>query len=439
MKKITFNFKKVFALSTILFSGALYSQQFPFDFTTSTQLFNGVGGATTSLVADPTNANNQVLQVAGNGEKYDTAQRSLVANINLADNGNNTITFRVRPAANYGTRTHLLKFENRGAGGGAAQTELSFTTTGTEWQNISLNFPADLGNYALVVLFPDFDNTSVGTYLFDDLAGGTNIIPVPDPAPTTAAPVPTTINNQVYSIYNDTNNYTTTFPVQYSFGLLAGEPDLDPATTVVNKAFKFNFGAAGYGQGEASSNVSTFGFVSFDYWAQPGMPNGFRFVMISKTGTAPTVERVYQIGTEEPLVRNAWKKVEIPMSFFTGLGFNSANFFQWKVSPFNDSVDNAGFVYVDNILLTTNSVLSNDNFTKTNFKVYPNPASTELTIDSANDINNISVINMLGQEVFSRKVSSTLETINISNLQSGIYMVKVDADNGSSTQKFTKI
>lgn len=175
MKKITF----------LIFLVALsigHAQEFPLNFTNPNQLFTGVGGATTSIVPDPTASTNQVLRVVGNGENYDTAQLNLLTNyINLADNANNTITFRVRPEADYGTRTHLLKFESQGPGGGAASTELQFTTSGTSWTNVTLDFPAGLGNYKLMVLFPDFGNALVGTYLFDDFSGGTNIAPPPPP------------------------------------------------------------------------------------------------------------------------------------------------------------------------------------------------------------------------------------------------------------------
>ena len=75
-----------------------------------------------------TDAGNDVGQIAGGGLLYDTAQLNLAENLDLSDDANNTITFRIKPIAEYGTRTHLLKFE----GGTGPNTELSFTTTGVE-------------------------------------------------------------------------------------------------------------------------------------------------------------------------------------------------------------------------------------------------------------------------------------------------------------------
>jgi len=204
----------------------------------------------------------------------------------------------------------------------------SFTTTGTTWQNISLDYPAGLGNYDLLVFFPDFNNADVGTYLVDDFAGGTNITPIPDPEP---APLPNSPDNETYSIYNDNSGYTTTFPFAYSFGTIAGEPDLDTGAGT-NLAIKFDFSFAGYGQGEGGpDDVSTYDYVNFMYWAVPGVP-GFQFRMISNDGVVS--EYTYEIGTQEPIVTGAWTQVSIPMSYFTGLGFSSTNFFQWKLEAF---------------------------------------------------------------------------------------------------------
>lgn len=272
------------------------------------------------------------------------------------------------------------------------------------------------------------------TFYVDNIRGPLGIV-IPDPIPSTPAPVPTTPNAEVYSIYNDTNNYTTTFPVAYSFGHLSGEPDLDESSTV-NKAYKFNFGIAGWGQGEALANLTTYNFVSFDYWAQPNLPNGFRFVMISNNGGV--TEHVYQIGTQEPLVTGEWKKVEIPLTYFTGLGFANTHFFQWKVSPFNDSVDNAGFVYVDNILITQNSVLSNNEFSVSNFSMYPNPANEVLNFNAKSNIQNIEVYNLMGQKVLANAFDDNQVSLNVSQLNSGVYVVKAIIDGVESSAKFIK-
>lgn len=407
-------------------------------------------GANASVVVDPTvgSPNGQVFKgIQGPGgqpwQGIEFVQTTKSAK--LSSNKTMSVDVYCTQAFNI-----LAKVDQGGVGAPASANGQSYTTPG-QWQTLTFNFAAPMdgtavanGEYQKIIFFGNWNSTNNGfnnpvtslTFYVDNIRAEEGIITPPsDPIPATPAPIPTALNANVYSIYNDTNNYTTVFPVQYQFGTLSGEPDLD-SSAAINKAYKFNFGIAGWGQGEAMANVSSYNYVSFDYWAQPGLPNGFKFVLISNNGAV--LERSYQIGTNESLVTGQWKKVEIPMSYFTGLGFVSTNFFQWKVSPFADSVDNAGFVYIDNILLTTTSVLSNSDFTATKVKLYPNPTSNILNIECAATIQTISVYNVLGQEVINKALNSSSTSLDVSSLNSGIYVVKTVVDGVTSSTKFIK-
>ena len=391
----------------------------------------------------------QVLKIVGNptGEPWQGMNINLTSPVNLTATQTMTIdVFSDTPI------TFLVKASG-GVGGPPVVAAAASHTGGSTWQTVSFTFDTVLdgqgapanGIYDSFVIHAYWEPGAVGffnptvptparTFYVDNIRGPLASAPV-IPTPTTPAPVPTLPNGEVYSIYNDTNSYTTNFPVVYSFGTLSAEPDLDE-TSAVNKAYRFNFGIAGWGQGEAMANVTTYGFVSFDYWAQPGLPNGFRFVMISNNGAV--TEHVYEIGTQETLVTGEWKKVEIPMSYFTGIGFAATNFFQWKVSPFGDSVDNAGFVYVDNILLSVNSVLNNNSFETSSFKIYPNPTSNVLNIEASGNVQSLAIYNTLGQEVMNKEVSGTNVRLDVSELNAGIYIVKTNVDGKISSTKFIK-
>jgi hypothetical protein len=71
------------------------------------------------------------------------------------------------------------------------------------------------------------------------------------------------------------------------------------------------------------------------------------------------------------------------------------------------------------------------------FAAYPNPVrGNELTVTSANiDRKNVEIFNVLGRKVFSQSFDGTRETINISNVASGIYILKVTEGTKISTQK----
>ena len=350
--------KKITLLLLMMLTGTLvFAQTLPLDFeVVEDDTFAPFNGAQTSVVNDPTSdAPNFILELQGNGQPFDGAAITMATYIDLSDDATNTITFDFwSPVPDL--RTHLIKLE--GAINGPGAVELTFNSNAQGWQTISIDFGPNLADdYPKMSFFPDFNNSESGTYYFDDITGPNGIVIPIDPIPSVAAPVPTAPDDETYSIYNDTNGFTTIFPVIYSFGVLSGEPDLDPSDAL-NRALKFNFGAAGYGQGEGGpDDVSAYDFVSFDYWAGAGVV-GFDFVMISNDGGI--TEHKYQISIQEPVVNETWVKVEIPMSFFTDLGFSETAFFQWKTSPLNDSVDNDGIVYLDNVLLTQNATLSNN-------------------------------------------------------------------------------
>lgn len=430
MKKITL------LCLTLILTALSFGQSLPLDFEVAEDdNFNAFNGATAAVVTDPTNASNQVLELTSNGVDFDGAAMNMGVYIDLSNDSNNTMTldFWSPDATN---RTHLLKLE--GASSQPAATELYFSTSAAGWQTITLNFGSGLANdYPILVLFADSGpgNTATGTYYIDNINGPNGAVIPPDPVPSGPASLPNVPDSEVYSIYNDNSGFTTNFPVVYDFGSLAGEPDLDPSATE-NKALKFNFGVAGWGQGEGGpDDVSAYNFVSFDYWAGPTVV-GFDFVLISNNGGI--TEHKYQISIQEPIVNEAWTKVQIPMSFFTNIGFADTALWQWKFSPLNDSVDNSGIVYVDNILFTQN-ILSINEFSTERFSVSPNPTSSTWNINSNRQIiKTILVFDILGKQVIRVTPNSNQVTIDASSLKDGIYMAKIEGENGTRTVKLVK-
>ena len=64
--------------------------------------------------------------------------------------------------------------------------------------------------------------------------------------------------------------------------------------------------------------------------------------------------------------------------------------------------------------------------------IYPNPASDVLTVNGAEGAN-ITVTDAQGKTVYSSTMSNTVETINVENLESGIYFINFE---GNKTMKF---
>ena len=69
--------------------------------------------------------------------------------------------------------------------------------------------------------------------------------------------------------------------------------------------------------------------------------------------------------------------------------------------------------------------------------VYPNPSTGIFNIALQEDAS-VSVTDMLGKVIYTNKVKSGNNTIDISNYQSGIYLLNVTSENGSVTKKLIK-
>lgn len=71
------------------------------------------------------------------------------------------------------------------------------------------------------------------------------------------------------------------------------------------------------------------------------------------------------------------------------------------------------------------------------WQVYPNPANDVLTIKGHNSGETIELVNMLGAVVLRQTANTTASRLDVSNLDSGVYFVRVTGDNSTHTKKIT--
>ena len=70
--------------------------------------------------------------------------------------------------------------------------------------------------------------------------------------------------------------------------------------------------------------------------------------------------------------------------------------------------------------------------------MYPNPANKQLTISAKETITKADVYNVLGKKIRSFTINSANKTLDISDLSSGIYLVKYESAGKVGTAKFIK-
>lgn len=100
---------------------------------------------------------------------------------------------------------------------------------------------------------------------------------------------------------------------------------------------------------------------------------------------------------------------------------------------FGGSIDKLEFKRVRDLPLSTK------NFDASSLSI-SNPVNNQLTIKGLNsDITKLSVYNLLGSKVLTQNVSGTSSlNINVSNLVSGMYIVKLEGANGAFSKKIIK-
>lgn len=102
-----------------------------------------------------------------------------------------------------------------------------------------------------------------------------------------------------------------------------------------------------------------------------------------------------------------------------------------------DSATSTPAITLDELSITTtpNFTLANESFSQIDgLKMYPNPAKNNLFIETAlNSEINVTIINILGKEVINSKVSNN--SVNITGLTPGMYIVKITEEGMTSTKK----
>ena len=91
-------------------------------------------------------------------------------------------------------------------------------------------------------------------------------------------------------------------------------------------------------------------------------------------------------------------------------------------------------IVIDNFVINGATDITENN--STSFSIFPNPATTILNVE-AEGYNTIEIVNLLGQTVYTANATSNMQ-INVSNLNNGVYFVRMNGENGTATQKFIK-
>lgn len=471
MKKITLKFKQVLLLLAFLITSFSYSQDLLLGFETGESGgINGgpFGNAPAPIVETGSGTNTtQVLKIVGNttGEPWQGINLNLTSLVNLTST--QTMTMDVFSATPI---TFLVKVTG-GVGGPAVVAASASHPGGSVWQTISFTFNTSLdgqaapanGTYSGFVIhtywvagetsfFPGGTPipTPARTFYVDNIKGPLGTPPV-IPAPTVAAPTPPNRPAaDVKSIFSDA--YAPVSVIGYTGDDNSYNTSWCPATTTLIQVAGDNTnrttGLGCEGIGFLAGRFDATGFTRFhmDIWTPTSTQDKvFSFKFSNWNGTTGETNAWEYTATNANVLtsgsQGTWISIDLPFSAPT---FNCINTPPGNACPSLTDLaqfvisSNLDIVYYDNLYLHKNTVLSTNDFETSNVRLYPNPATNVLNIESVMTIEKVSVYNLLGQEVISQTPNSEIATLDVANLQVGIYVVKTTINGNVSSTKFIK-
>lgn len=368
------------------------------------------------------------IQIAGNDtKKYSALNFVGIETVSNQIDASDMINFNI----DYWTanmtelKIKLVDFGADGAFGGGddAEHELVFTPTLNEWVTLeipltsftNLTTTSNISQLILVGAPTGSSTLFVDNVYFDNAPATTNSPMVDAPAP------PARDAADVISIYGE--SYATLTGINYNpgwgqSGTVDTAFDVDVAANLTMAYNNFNYQGTDFGQNVDASGME---FLHVDIWTANA--TDVKVTPINNgTGTGEVLVPL-------TLVTGEWSSVDLPISSFTGMTWDSV--FQLKfdgqggVSPSD--------IYLDNIYFWK-APLSVDDFQNSNntIKVYPNPAINGSEIFLSEIAHTVEVYSFNGQKVAD---FSNTNKINLT-VAKGIYMVKIqDVDGNFSTQK----
>jgi len=95
--------------------------------------------------------------------------------------------------------------------------------------------------------------------------------------------------------------------------------------------------------------------------------------------------------------------------------------------------------FIDNVkVIATDTIPQSVNEMSLNTKIYPNPADNALTISANDDIQQISIYNVLSVKMMEMTVNNKEAVIDLSGFEKGMYLIDIQGKNGRSIKSFIK-
>ena len=321
-------------------------------------------------------------------------------------------------------------------GGDDTEHEVTYATTETgKW--IGYDIPltdftglASNANLAQYIL----SKNPQGTIFIDNIYFHNDVVALTEPA--SSATVSTVAASDVYSLYS--NDFSNNAPSSYtqSWGQGAVE-DFTVGTDDMKKYTDLNFQAITL---SGTVDLSNYTHIHLDVWTPEANAFGIKLQDFGANDTdefpnADDSEMEVQSTTKQ--TAGAWVSHDFAIADFTGLT-GTANLGQLQLLLGSAAGGTQGTAFIDNLYIYKSATASVSDNASLNVSMYPNPTTNTLNLTAQGVIKNASIYNVIGKEVLRLDINKNSESIDVSKLPKGIYLIKYTMDDKVGSAKFIK-
>lgn len=300
------------------------------------------------------------------------------------------------------------------------------TVTAGSWQTVEVDLSAQ--NTA------NIDLSTVTQFLIDaSTYGGTFFIDnwyfanVTEPGPSAAAPTPPARNAaDVISLYSDAyTDVTSNFDAGW-----CGTNSVSEISVAGNATTAYLGNTC---QGivlNAGVDASAFTNLHVDIYIEAGTDltsSVFNLKFVNQPGGG-ALEMNLNVASSPALIAGQWLSVDLTVDLTSFTGF--------KEFGITSNLNNK--VWYDNLYAYKGTPLGINEVNSFSVITYPNPVENTLNVSAGISIDSVSIFDITGREVLRSKPNATAFSLDVSNLNKGIYLVTVKAGEQELTTKLVK-
>jgi hypothetical protein len=293
---------------------------------------------------------------------------------------------------------------------GPVEFAYSLPITANQWVSYDIPLTAFAGvNLADIIQFKFDGGTGTQTLFLDNIyfykQGA-----APVNAPTVAAPTPPVREAaDVISVYSNAYSNVPNTDFNPAWGQSTVVSFLQIQSNDAMRYANFNYQGTTF---EAALNVTLLDTLHFDMWTANATA-----VNIFCISTGP-VEASYSL----PITASQWVGYDIPLTAFPGV--NLADVIQFKF----DGGTGTETLFLDNIYFYKQGTIGiNDVSNMDGLGIFPNPVTAGAQVQLGSDVEHFELFDLSGRTL----VTDENSVISTEGLDSGIYMVRIQSQNGN--------